>query len=106
MGRCSASRLRARWGRLLGAAAAALSLLACNRLPVNHPSASSLPPPVPAGPAVATVEVAVPAGHAGRVICAGLKHDGLVLARGQATAPAGGSVRVELRAMTAATQVP
>ncbi|NQU09982.1 type I pullulanase [bacterium] len=65
--------------------------------------APSLPPPEPRGPVVATVKVAVPAGHEGRLICAGLKQDGLVLARGQAPAPAGGEVLITLRALTATT---
>jgi pullulanase len=55
---------------------------------------------------VATVEVAPPSGHVGARIFAGLKREGRVVARGESTVPARGTVEVALRAIQPATSLP
>ncbi len=64
------------------------------------------PPPQPQGGVIATVEVAPPPGNEGRKIFAGLKRDGRIVARGDATVSSGGSVSVKIQAMEATPGLP
>lgn len=83
----------------------AIALVSCQK-PQPSPPAQLFPPPAATGSDVATVDCAVPAGNENRTIFAGLKRDGRVVARGEAIAPASGSVRLSLRALDAAKAAP
>lgn len=65
-----------------------------------------LSPPKPRGGVVATVDVTPPPGNVGRKIFAGLKHEGRILARGEAVVPNNGSVEVIVQAMDASHSPP
>ena len=84
-----------------------LAAASCGRAPsTTEQAANLLPPPKPTGIAVATVEITPPAGNANRQIFGCLKREGLIVARGEATIPAQGSVQLVLQAMAPSTMLP
>lgn len=81
-----------------------MSIVSCQKTPVKPTVPTppgSLPPPAAAGAVVATVPVAVPAGHEGHRIFAGLKRGGRIVARGEATIAGQDRVEIPLRALEA-----
>ena len=69
-------------------------------------AAKFLPPPLPRGGVVATVDVTPPADNVGRKIFAGLKRDGRIVARGEATVPTNGNATVKIEAMEVTQTLP
>jgi pullulanase len=79
------------------------ALSSCKRAPAPR---DTLPAPQATGVAVATVEIAPPAGNANRKIYAALVREGRIVGRGETTIPASGNVQVLINALDAATMVP
>src|ERR1035437_3949604 len=69
-------------------------------------AAKFLPPPQPQGGEVATVEVTPPPGNVGRKIFVGLKRDGRIVARGEATVPTNGNATVTIEAVEETQTLP
>jgi len=83
------------------------SILLAIMLALGEQAAGSnlLPPPQATGSEIATVEVTPPPGNAGRKVFAGLKHEGRIVGRGEATVTETGVVHVVVRALDKDTRI-
>ena len=94
-------------GRFIPLASMLVVMLAsCGRAPDTSTASNPSPPPADSGVEIATVGVTPPPGNSGRKLFAGLKREGRIVGRGEATVTETGPVQVVIRALDKDTKLP